>query len=80
MLMTPEEKGRKLTKKELGYRAFEVTRFRALKKGDYVAARFSSHDLWILARIVQDFRGPDFPVVELVNMNQVSCLLSFPWV
>jgi hypothetical protein len=34
-------------------------RFRALHQGDYVAAKVSSRDLWILARVMQDY--PGFP-------------------
>jgi hypothetical protein len=52
---------RTVTKRELFFRIAEVLRFRALRRGDYVAARVSSRDLWILARVVRDYPS--------INMN-----------
>jgi hypothetical protein len=45
------------TKKEHNYRIFEVLRFRSLRQGDFVAARPSSRDLWILARVLKEYPG-----------------------
>lgn len=36
----------------------KVLRFRTLRQGDPVAARTSSRDVWILARVTQDYQGP----------------------
>lgn len=36
----------------------KVLRFRPLRQGDPVAARTSSRDVWILARVMQDYPGP----------------------
>jgi hypothetical protein len=46
---------RLITKKEHGYRIAEILRFRSLHTGDYVAARVTSRDLWILARVARDY-------------------------
>jgi len=43
------------SKKEHSFRIFEALRFRALSAGDFVAARVTSRDLWILARVQADF-------------------------
>ncbi|GKY99958.1 hypothetical protein MPSEU_000949400 [Mayamaea pseudoterrestris] len=43
------------SKKEHSFRIAEFLRFRALRQGDLVAARLSSRDLWILARVVHDY-------------------------
>ena len=52
--------GRRLvTKKEHHIRVFEILRFRALQQGDFVAARTTSRDLWILARVMKDYPGID---------------------
>ena len=42
------------TKKEQHTRFFEALRFRALRPGDFVAARPSSRDLWILATVTHE--------------------------
>jgi TolA-binding protein len=52
---------RLFTKKEHGYQIAEILRFRSLRGGDYVAARVSSRDLWILARVARDYPS--------INMN-----------
>jgi hypothetical protein len=49
--------GKKFTKKDQAFRLLDVHRFRALRVGDYVAAKLSSRDLWILARVVQPYPG-----------------------
>lgn len=67
-----EFKKRKPSKKEIMYRAFEVTRFRTLRKGDYVAARLDSRDLWILARVVTEYPKLDLPLVELFSMTEAK--------
>jgi len=33
-------------------------RFRALRKGDFVACRLSSRDLWILGHVVAEYSNP----------------------
>mmetsp|Transcript_25593 Transcript_25593/g.37810 ORF Transcript_25593/g.37810 Transcript_25593/m.37810 type:complete len:600 (+) Transcript_25593:51-1850(+) len=48
---------KKYAKKDQAFRFLEVCRYRALVKGDYVAAKVSSRDLWILARVVNDYKG-----------------------
>lgn len=50
--------GKRYTKKDHASRLFEAYRFRSLRKGDLVAARVTSRDLWILAQVHQDFGGP----------------------
>jgi len=49
---------RKMTKKEAMWKIFEMSRFRNMEIGDYVAARLTSRDLWILARVVKDWNCP----------------------
>ena len=49
------ETGRKYSRKDYALLLLEVSRFRALNEGDYVAAKVSSRDLWILARVVKDY-------------------------
>jgi SGF29 tudor-like domain len=50
------------TKKEHQYRVFQLLRYRPLKQGDFCAARLSSRDLWILAKVVKDYPvGPTSP-------------------
>ena len=63
---------RKLTKKEVGYRSFNITRFRSLKAGDYVAARMASHELWILARVAKDWDALDVSHTELLKMSEAK--------
>jgi hypothetical protein len=57
------------TKKEHQYRLFEVLRFRPLKQGDYVAARLTSRDLWILARVLKDYPGFDMAPAEFLQLS-----------
>ena len=57
-------------KKEHNFRLFEVIRFRALKSGDFVAARVSSRDLWILARVQRDFPGFSMPPSDFLKLSE----------
>lgn len=50
-------------------RVFQVLRFRSLRQGDHVAARVSSRDLWILARVVKDFPGVALPPAEFLRLS-----------
>lgn len=63
--------GRRLiNKKEHNIRLFEVLRFRALRAGDFVAARTTSRDLWILARVLKDYPGIDkMPPLEFLQLS-----------
>ena len=72
--MNPFDKSgkRKLTKKEVGYRSFNITRFRSLKAGDYVAARMASHELWVLARVTKDWNALNVSHTELLNMSEAK--------
>lgn len=72
-----EQTKRKLNRKELAYRCFEVTRFRTLKEGDYVAARVTSRDLWILARVVKEYPALDVSPSELLSMSEARRELLF---
>jgi hypothetical protein len=47
---------RTCTKKEYQYRVFQLLRYRDLKQGDYCAARLSSRDLWILAKVLKEYK------------------------
>ena len=73
-LMNPFDKSgkRTLSKKEVGYRSFNITRFRSLRAGDYVAARMASHELWILARVAKDWDALDVSHSELLNMSEAK--------
>jgi hypothetical protein len=65
-----DESGKRIcTKKEHMNRVFVVTRYRALRQGDFVAARVSSRDLWILARVVKDYPGPSVPPAEFLQLT-----------
>lgn len=71
-LVLPEfdDSGKRVcTKKEHTNRVFIVTRYRALRQGDFVAARVSSRDLWILARVVKDYPGPSVPPAEFLQLT-----------
>lgn len=57
------------TKKEHNYRLFELLRFRPLRQGDFVAARLSSRDLWILARVLKDYPGTNMAPLEFLNLT-----------
>ena len=60
---------RLLSKKDFSQRIFEVVRFRALRRGDHVAARLSSRDLWILARVVKEYPAVSMPSVEFLQLS-----------
>ena len=72
--MNPFDKNgkRTLSKKDVGYRSFNITRFRSLRAGDYVAARMASHELWILARVAKDWDALDVSHSELLNMSEAK--------
>ena len=53
-------------------RIAEVLRFRALRAGDYVAAKTSSRDLWILARVIQDYPAFNMDPNEFLKLTPVS--------
>jgi hypothetical protein len=57
------------TKKEHTNRVFVISRYRALRQGDFVAARVSSRDLWILARVVKNYPGPSVPPAEFLQLT-----------
>lgn len=61
---------RLFSKKEHAFRVAEVLRFRTLRKGDFVAARLSSRDLWILARVQQDFATHKLSPGELLHLSE----------
>jgi hypothetical protein len=54
---------RLITEKEHGYWIAKFLPFRSLHNGDYVVARVTSRDLWILARVACDlpsiYMNPD---------------------
>jgi hypothetical protein len=65
-----DDSGKRIcTKKEHTNRVFVVTRYRALRQGDFVAARVSSRDLWILARVVKDYPGASVPPAEFLQLS-----------
>jgi len=69
---------RVLTKKEHTYRVFECLRFRTLRAGDFCAARLTSRDLWILARVLQDYAGNDsMPPAEFLRLTTAQRLQLF---
>jgi hypothetical protein len=47
---------RTCTKKEFQHRVFQLLRYRDLKEGDFCAARLSSRDLWILAKVLKEYK------------------------
>lgn len=58
------------SKKEYHVRVFELLRFRPLKKGDLVAARLTSRDLWILATVLEDYPGHRLGPTEFLALSQ----------
>lgn len=58
------------TKKEYNFRIFEVLRFRPLKRGDFVAARLTSRDLWILAKVLRDYPGANMSPVDFLQLSE----------
>lgn len=67
-----DDNGKKLTKKELSSRLFEATRFRTLNEGDYVSAKVSSQNLWILARVVKEWNAVQMPLKNIVDMSDIQ--------
>jgi SGF29 tudor-like domain len=61
---------RTCTKKEYSHRVSEFLRFRTLRVGDPVAARLSSRDLWILARVVQAYPSHSVPPAEFLRLSE----------
>ncbi|GAX25972.1 hypothetical protein FisN_4Hh544 [Fistulifera solaris] len=56
-----DETGKKrYPKKELLHRVSHILRYRALREGDLVAARPTSRELWILAKVLRNY--PGFPM------------------
>ena len=47
---------RTCTKKEYQHRIFQLVRYRDLREGDFCAARLSSRDLWILAKVLKEYK------------------------
>lgn len=74
--MVSNDDNKKLTKKELSYRLFEATRFRSLDAGDYVCAKMASHDLWILARVVQQWNAVNIPHRQMMDLSEVGSVSS----
>lgn len=60
------------TKKEHLYRLSECIRYRALRKGDVVAARVSSRNLWIVATVTRDYPSADIPLLDFVRLTDVK--------
>ena len=65
----PNSNKRTCTKKEYQHRVFQLLRFRDLKEGDFCAARLSSRDLWILAKVLKDYK-----TTSLIPLYTVSPL------
>jgi hypothetical protein len=72
------ENGKRLfTKKEFIVRVFEYLRFRSLKTGDFVAARLTSRDLWILATVQKDYNvsshtSTNLQPVEFLQLSEAK--------
>ena len=62
----------KLPKKEQAWRLYSMLRFRTLQSGDYVAARVSSRDLWILARVVVAYPDSGLDVKEFLALSDAK--------
>lgn len=60
------------TKKEHLYRLSECVRYRALRQGDVVAARISSRDLCILARVLKDYPDSGLPQLDFVRLPELK--------
>merc|ERR1712238_346899 len=54
---------RTCSKKDYQYRTFQLLRYRDLKRGDFVAARLSSRDLWILAKVLKEYKTTSLIVI-----------------
>jgi hypothetical protein len=60
------------SKKDHQNRVFEALRFRPLKQGDFVAARVTSRDLWILARVLKDYDGCSMGPNEFLLLTEAK--------
>ena len=67
-----DDDGRPLSKRELSHRLFEVTRFRRLEEGDYVAAKISSQDLWILSRVSKPWEAMNLSPRQLLGLSEAK--------
>jgi hypothetical protein len=65
------------TKKEHNNRQFEVLRFRPLRQGDFVAARTTSRDLWILAKVLKDYPGFGMAALEFLQLTDARREAAF---
>lgn len=63
---------RVFSRKEHTFRVFEAARFRPLKQGDFVAARVTSRDLWILARVQKDYPGFSMSPSEFLKLTEAK--------
>jgi len=64
---------RVLSKKEAGYRAYELSRLRDLEVGDLVTARMQSRDMLILGKVVNRWQTPkDQALTSIISMPEVS--------
>lgn len=68
---------KKPTKRELAHRHFDTTRYRTLNAGDYVLAKPLNQEIWILARIVQDWVSPTVSFAELKKFSKVRLNVVF---
>lgn len=62
----------KLPKKEQHWRLYSILRYRSLQPGDYVAARVSSRDLWILARVVTAYPDSGLDTKEFLTLTDAK--------
>ena len=60
---------RQSTKKGQSHRLSDVIRYRELRQGDPVAARVTSRDLWILARVVKEYSGTKLSPIEFLRLS-----------
>mmetsp|Transcript_23644 Transcript_23644/g.55931 ORF Transcript_23644/g.55931 Transcript_23644/m.55931 type:complete len:1353 (+) Transcript_23644:352-4410(+) len=67
-----DDDGRPLSKRELSHRLFEVTRFRRLEEGDFVAAKISSQDLWILSRVAKPWEAMNLSPRQLLGLSEAK--------
>ena len=61
---------RLFSKKEYSFRISEFLRFRAMREGDLVAARLSSRDLWILARVEQNYATHQLSPMDFFQITE----------
>jgi hypothetical protein len=63
---------RTCTKKEYSFRIFQLLRYRDLRQGDYCAARLTSRDLWILAKVLKDYKSTSMHNLKSIEFLQLS--------